>query len=134
MDEQSFISPMQLLGAHKVFSTIEVKEKPIIACGKKFYFQDVIELNIQKLELKKQLVGKVEIPGVMINEGSKDAMFFTIDDKSLHTSRAFCIALAKGINTKVLNEIVEARDEAERSFNEYDDAAKKMGQIVTLMK
>ncbi len=131
---QESISPMQLLGAHKVFSIKEMREKPFIACGKKFYFQDVVEITIQKLELKKKVTDKVEIPGVMINEGSKEALFVTMDDKSLHTNREFCVALAKGLNTKVLNEIVEARDEAERSFNEYDDVAKKMGQIVTLMK
>lgn len=132
MDEN--ISPMQLFGATRVFSTKEVKDKPIIACGKKYYFTDVIEINIQKQELKSKMVDNKETPGVMINEGCSDAIFVTMDDDSLKKSRAFCIALAKGINTKVLNEMIETRDEAERAFNENDEAAKKMGLIVSSMK
>ncbi len=128
------ISPMQLLGTPKVFSTKEMREKPIIACGKKYFWQDVVEINIQKLELKKMVIDKKEVPGVMINEGSPEEMFVTMDDKSLHIDRSFCIALAKGINTKTLNEIIDAKDEAERSYNEYDEAAKKLGLIVTHMK
>lgn len=131
----SSITPMDLFGAKVVFTTREVKDRPIIANGKKYLFHDAVEINISKMEFMtmKPEGSDKEVPGVMINKGGNDQMFVTMDEK-LHTNRDFVIELAKGWNTQKLNEIIADRDEAERVFNECDEAAKKFGKIIELMK